>query len=225
VDLGTCPKCGRQWEVGAERCQGCRFVATGAGLRGLYKKKKKRRVRFVEPGSWTPVLVILGLAIGGLAVWSKPWTDDFAKLKSLVGMSAHPFSGDFKLLSAAKLNQKSKSLLAERGKQGVLIRFYKDGRVVFLSEESETKSLLKCRYRIERNQIELYAIKSTNKLPNDDVKFKFESLSGSKYHLERPEKELWVIQKLTSADNLERKWSQLFTSIEKEMASEKENLP
>lgn len=160
------------------------------------------------------------VVLGGIVFWTKPWTDDFSKLKTLLKISPHPFKGDFKLITSAKLNAKAQCLLAEKGKSGVIIRFYPDGRVILLSDESEKSPLLKGRFRIDRDKIELYALKSSKQLPTDDVKFTFESLSNAKVHLERPDKELWVVQKLSSAENLELKWKKLFTAIEKESISE-----
>lgn len=63
MDLGNCPRCGADWRESSDKCHACGYVAIGAGVKATVKKKK--RVRYSEPGSSKGLLTFLILVGAG----------------------------------------------------------------------------------------------------------------------------------------------------------------
>jgi hypothetical protein len=127
MDLGTCPKCGSVWVAGDEFCPKCGYVPIGAGLKRIPKKKKKR-VKYVEPGNSTGLLVFLfaGIVAFGLYLY-KPWDEDWAVVRVLLGQG-RPRSvvGDWEITKAITLHPGSSVLLTRRTDRGGM-KFDKQG--------------------------------------------------------------------------------------------------
>jgi hypothetical protein len=87
MDLGICPRCGKNWP-GGEYCPNCGFIPIGAGLSRLPKKKRKKIKPYREPGSLTPFLLFFAIIGGTGSVYqSKPWEDGWDRVRALFG---HP---------------------------------------------------------------------------------------------------------------------------------------
>ncbi len=89
MDLGICPRCGATWR-GGDTCNQCHFIAIGAGLDKLPKKKKRRIRRYVEPGSTRGLFstCAIGMFVF-LNVKVQPWKDDWEPIKSWFGAGRH----------------------------------------------------------------------------------------------------------------------------------------
>lgn len=93
MDLGKCPKCGRAWTKGMERCldRECGYVPVGAGIRPRPPKEKKDYGPYREGASWQSTL--LGLTAVGVVVYAvmyRPWENGFAKLRTMLGQPVSP---------------------------------------------------------------------------------------------------------------------------------------
>ena len=99
MDLGICPRCGRQWP-GGEYCPHCGFIPIGAGLTRLAKKKRKKIKPYREPGSATPFLLFLVLIGGvGSVCESKPWQDGWDRVRGLFGQPRiHDIQGNWQIV-------------------------------------------------------------------------------------------------------------------------------
>lgn len=142
MDLDRCPKCAEPWHKGSEICRKCRFVPIGAGLSAA-PKKKKRKVKYRDPGSATGFLSFAFLAISGFgAVKYQPWTDDWEFFRSLIGQGRHhSLRGEWEVIRSLVLSKKSESLIAKTGIDHSLFNF--DGKSVsvrLVKGELETKA-------------------------------------------------------------------------------------
>ena len=105
MDLGICPRCGRQWP-GGEYCPYCGFIPIGAGLSRLPKRRKKKIKPYREPGSATPLLVFLAM-IGGIGsvYQSKPWEDGWDRIRALFGHPRiHDIQGNWAVVKTLDLS-------------------------------------------------------------------------------------------------------------------------
>jgi hypothetical protein len=89
MDLGVCPRCGASWR-GGDSCNQCHFVAIGAGLDKLPKKKKRKARRYVEPGSTRGLFTTCAVALFVyINVKVQPWQNDWEPIKALFGKGRH----------------------------------------------------------------------------------------------------------------------------------------
>jgi hypothetical protein len=106
-------------------------------------KKKRRKIKYREPGSATGFLSFAFLAVCGFgSVKYQPWTDDWEFFRSLLGQGRHhSIRGEWEVIRSLVLSKKSESLLAKNGIDHGMFSF--DGKSVsvsMLKGEAETKA-------------------------------------------------------------------------------------
>ena len=112
MDLDRCPRCQAKWS-GSDFCGACGFVPIGAGLKGA-PKKKKRRSRYVEPGSARSFfsLVVAG-GIGFGCYKYQPWQNDWAVIRYLLGQGhVRKVDGDWDIVKAVSLKPGKPTVIA-----------------------------------------------------------------------------------------------------------------
>ncbi len=114
MDLSQCPRCHTRWS-GGDFCGSCGFVPIGAGLKGQAKKKKKKG-RYVEPGSGRGSLIfILLVGIGGGAFYYKPWQEDWALVRYWMGQGhIHSVKGQWNIVKATALRPDAQTIFANK---------------------------------------------------------------------------------------------------------------
>lgn len=121
-----------EWPAGSERCRSCGYVAIGAGLGKLPKKKKRRAGKYREPGSSTPFLsCALVVALGYYGFAYRPWENNFERIRTLFGgePSLH-VEGDYEVLKMVQVGQEKTAVAPENMTKGVF-SFKKDGKAEF----------------------------------------------------------------------------------------------
>lgn len=118
MDLEKCPRCGAKWP-GGDFCGSCGFVPIGAGIKND-KKKRKRRGKYVEPGSMRGSLAILFVGIIGIGAWVyKPWREDWALVRYWLGQGhIHNVAGEWDIVKAVSLKRGQSTLIAQRAAGG-----------------------------------------------------------------------------------------------------------
>ena len=131
MDLGHCPKCGEAWVVGDERCRHCGYVAIGAGLARLPKRKRKKVKKYVEPGSATPLLsfTLVSMLFGGAFMY-KPWDNDWDLVRACLGQPRHhSLQGDWDVVETLHGYNASIGVFADEQVSSGEIRFDGSGNV------------------------------------------------------------------------------------------------
>ena len=113
MNLSQCPRCGAKWP-GGDFCGNCGFVPIGAGLQKQKKRKKKGGYR--ESGSGRGCLLILLVgAIGGGAAYYRPWEDDWALIRALMGQGhVHSVKGQWNIVKSVALHPDAKTVFANK---------------------------------------------------------------------------------------------------------------
>lgn len=131
MDLQRCPKCGKDWSNGAQKCYGCGFVPIGVGLDKV-KKKKKRVGKYVEPGSFRGVMtygMLIGIVV--FAGVKRPWEDDWEFVRALFGQGRHhSVVGEWEIVKTVAIN-KSKAVLANQKVNKGTLNFTDKGQLKF----------------------------------------------------------------------------------------------
>jgi hypothetical protein len=159
MDLIKCPKCGARWP-GGERCVDCGFVAIGAGLKGV-PKKKKRKARYVEPGSSKGLLLTIFLGAGVYASYAyQPWQDDWEPVRALMGQGRrHSLVGEWEIVKTVQTSQGAPLLPLEGVKNGVL-SFDKDGDIRMIFESQQGEATAKGKYVVSGQLVTLNGLSS-----------------------------------------------------------------
>jgi hypothetical protein len=130
MDLERCPRCGALWGGGSS-CGQCRYIAIGAGLQNLPKKKKKKKAKYVEPGSSRGFLTFVLFAGVGLFCWTaQPWKDDWEMVRAWFGTGRHhSLVGDWDVVQTMTIKKGGQELLANKKVDKSTFKFQKNGHV------------------------------------------------------------------------------------------------
>lgn len=161
MDLVTCPKCGNDWQ-GGEKCLKCGFVPIGAGLDKMKKKKRKRRARYVEPGSWRGFLTTgTFVGIGVFCFAYKPWQDDWEMMRALFGQGRHhSVVGEWEIVKTVALDKQKAILASNQVRKGTL-SFSEKGQVKMSFQSAAAKTSAQGDYHVSGVQVALNKISTS----------------------------------------------------------------
>jgi hypothetical protein len=168
MDLGVCPRCGEEWAVGSEFCNHCGFVAIGAGLTRLPRKKKKRIRKYREPGSSTPFLsVFLFFSIFVWVYESRPWERHWEQVR--VWFGAEPtksVDGNWEVQSVIALDAKQRPIVAPGNLITGEMEFSRDGKAkLVLHYPPVSQLVVQANYDLEGTRLILSRLATDPDLP------------------------------------------------------------
>lgn len=175
MDLGTCPRCGEHWASGLEQCTSCGYIAIGAGLKNLPKKKKKKVKKYVEPGSATPFLSFTLIA---LLFWTcfylKPWEDDWDLARTFLGGPRHhSVKGDWVIVKTLKTYGSSDGVFDSESVSAGEMQFNDDQKVVIHYKDQNGSIQATGDFSVEQTQVTITNVqgigKSAGRIPKDLV--------------------------------------------------------
>jgi len=170
MDLDRCPRCGGKW-AGGEFCPNCKFVPIGAGLKNQ-PKKKKRKAKYVEPGSSRGFLtvVLLGL-IGYGAFRYQPWTDDWEMVRAMFGKGRHhSIVGEWEVVKTLAVN-KQQGMVARDNVQKGTVKFSKTGQVTLDLIHPQSETTATGRYMVEGITVAMRDLRSSGDSGEDIPSF------------------------------------------------------
>ncbi len=160
MDLDRCPKCGSKW-TGGEFCSNCRWVPIGSGIH-QGKKKKKKKAKYVEPGSSRGLLtfLLIGLlAYGGYAF--KPWKDDWEMVRTWFGKGRHhSLVGEWEVVKTISMNPQE-GLVSRNKVQKGSFRFTDRGNVTMDLVQSDSETTATGSYRVDGTTVAMQDLRST----------------------------------------------------------------
>jgi len=153
--------------MGGEFCPNCKFVPIGAGLKPGQKKKKKKH-RYVEPGSSRGFLlfIFIGLvAFGSLRY--QPWKDDWELVRALFGKGRHhSLVGEWEVVKTIAIN-KQQGMVARDNVEKGSFKFTPKGSVSFDLMHPQSQTSASGKYEVEGTLIALKDLRTTGDTSED----------------------------------------------------------
>lgn len=160
MDLDHCPRCGSKWS-GGDFCPNCKFVPIGAGLKHV-PKKKKRKAKYVEPGSSRGLFsfVLVGL-LGFGAYRYQPWKDDWEIVRAMFGKGRHhSLVGEWEVVKTVAV-AKQQGFVARDSVQKGMMKFSDKGLVTMNLVHSESETDASGMYKVDGITVAMEGLRST----------------------------------------------------------------
>jgi hypothetical protein len=168
MDLERCPRCGSKW-MGGEFCPNCKFIPIGAGLKPG-QKKKKRKNRYVEPGSSRGFLTFIFLVLVGIGAFKyQPWKDDWEFVRALFGKGRHhSLVGEWEVVKTITIN-KQQGMVARDNVEKGSFTFTPKGSVNIDLMHPQSQTTAAGKYEVEGTIVALRDLRTTGD-SSEDIK-------------------------------------------------------
>lgn len=147
--------------MGGEFCPNCKFVPIGAGLKNS-KKRKKKKGKYVEPGSSRGLLIFVFLGLVGFGSYKyQPWKDDWEFVKAMFGKGRHhSLVGEWEVVKTLAINKQQGMVARDNVEQGKF-KFTAKGNVTMDLIHPQSQTTATGQFKQEGTMVALRDLRTT----------------------------------------------------------------